>query len=139
MNEFQAAMGICNLRHIDDEIAKRKKVAEQYRKQLEGVAGIKMNAVRPDVQSNFAYFPVVFDSYKYSRDEVFEKLAKENIHARKYFYPLTNEFECYQGYSTADVSKTPVAKRFSDNVLCLPMYADLDLEDVDRICRIILQ
>lgn len=139
MNEFQAAMGICNLRHLDDEIAKRKKVAEQYRKHLEGVDGIKLNAVQPDVQSNYAYFPVVFDGYKYTRDEVFERLAKENIYARKYFYPLTNEFECYKDYPTADVRKTPAAKHISDNVLCLPMYADLDLEDVNRICRIILQ
>lgn len=139
MNEFQAAMGICNLRHLDDEIAKRKKVAEQYRKYLEGVEGVKLNAVQFDVQSNYAYFPVVFDGYKYTRDEVFERLSKENIFARKYFYPLTNEFECYQDYPTADVSKTPVAKHISDNVLCLPMYADLTLDDVDIICRIILK
>ena len=71
------------------------------------------------------------------RDEVFDKLAKNNILARKYFYPLTNEFECYQDFETADVSKTPIAKQISDNVLCLPMYADLALEDVDRICKII--
>lgn len=139
INEFQAAMGICNLRHLDDEIAKRKMVAEQYRKYLENVDGIKLNVVQPDVQSNYAYFPVVFDGYKYTRDEVFERLAKENIYARKYFYPLTNEFECYQDYPTADVRKTPIAKRISDNVLCLPMYADLTLDDVDIICRIILK
>ena len=75
MNEFQAAMGICNLRHLDDEIAKRKKVAEQYRKHLAGIKGIKLNDVQQDVQSNYAYFPVVFDGYKYTRDEVFEKGA----------------------------------------------------------------
>ena len=138
MNEFQAAMGICNLRHLDDEIAKRKKVAEQYRKHLAGIKGIKLNDVQQNVQSNYAYFPVVFDGYKYTRDEVFERLAKENIYARKYFYPLTNEFECYKNYPTADITKTPVAKYISDNVLCLPMYADLALEDVDRICKSIL-
>ena len=90
------------------------------------------------MKSNYAYFPVVFSS-KYNRDEIFASLANENIFARKYFYPLTNEFECYRDYPTADAAKTPVAKRVSDNVLCLPMYADLALEDVDRICRIILR
>ena len=100
--------------------------------------GIILNGIQTDVQSNYAYFPVVFDGYKYTRDGVFERLAKENIYARKYFYPLTNEFECYQDYPTADVRKTPVAKHISDNVLCLPMYADLTLDDVDKICRIIL-
>lgn len=91
------------------------------------------------MQEYFAYFYALFDGYNYSRDEEFEKLVKENIHARIYFYQLTNEFKCYQDYPTSDVSKTPVAKCISDNVLCLPMYVDLDLEDVDRICRIILQ
>ena len=87
-------------------------------------------------KSNYAYFPVAFTD-PFNRDEVFDKLAKNNILARKYFYPLTNEFECYQDFETADVSKTPIAKQISDNVLCLPMYADLALEDVDRICEII--
>lgn len=138
MNEFQAAMGICNLRHIDDEISKRKKVAKRYREHMSGIDGIKLNVVRENVQPNYAYFPVLFDGYKYSRDEIAEKLEKNNILARKYFYPLTSEFECYKDLSTADVSKTPVAKHVSDNILCLPMYADLSLEDVDRICEIIL-
>ena len=137
MNEFQAAMGICNLRHIDDEIAKSKIVADRYREYLSGINGIKLNAEQENVKSNYAYFPIVF-SDGFSRDEVFRNLTKENIFARKYFYPLTNEFECYQDLQTADVSKTPVAKSASNNVLCLPMYADLSLEDVDRICKIIL-
>ena len=139
MNEFQAAMGICNLRHLADEIRKRKAVYERYCQQLEGVSGIKLNYVSSDVCSNYAYFPVVFNDYRYSRDGVFERLAAENVYARKYFYPLTNEFECYQDYPTADISKTPVAKYISDNVLCLPMYADLSLDTVDNICKTILK
>lgn len=137
MNEFQAAMGICNLRHVDDEIEKRKKVAERYREHLFYICGIKLNVIQPYVKSNYAYFPVVFDGYKNTRNEVFERLANEKIFARKYFYPLTNEFACYRDYPTADVSKTPVAKHISDSVLCLPMYADLTMEDVDRICNYI--
>ena len=137
MNEFQAAMGICNLRHLDNEIAKRKAVAMRYREHLSNIPGVKLNVIQQDVKSNYAYFPVVFDGYKYSRDEVFDILSAENILARKYFYPLTNEFECYRDYPTADVSVTPIAKSISDKVLCLPMYADLALEDVDRICEVI--
>lgn len=138
MNEFQAAMGICNLRHLDDEIAMRKRVSERYHEHLEGIDGIKLNAEQENVESNYAYFPVVFFG-NYNRDEVFEELAKEKVFARKYFYPLTNEFECYQNYPTANVFKTPVAKQLSDNILCLPMYADLALDDIDRICGIITQ
>jgi dTDP-4-amino-4,6-dideoxygalactose transaminase len=137
MNEFQAAMGICNLRHIDDEIAKRKIVVERYIGRLSSVKGIKSCKPQTGVKSNYAYFPVVFDGYKMSRDEVFEKLKAENIYARKYFYPLTNGFECYKG--RFDVEKTPVAKYVADRVLTLPLYADLALDDVDRICDIILR
>jgi dTDP-4-amino-4,6-dideoxygalactose transaminase len=137
MNEFQAAMGICNLRHIDDEIAKRKIVVERYIKRLSSIKGIKLCKPQTGVKSNYAYFPVVFDGYKMSRNEVFEKLKAENIYARKYFYPLTNNFECYKG--RFDVKKTPVAKYVADRVLTLPLYADLALDDVDRICDIILR
>ena len=131
-------MGLCNLRHLDEEIGKRKKVVERYRKRLEGVEGIKLSAIQKDVESNYAYFPVVFDGYKYTRDEIFEKLADQGIGARKYFYPLTNSFECYRNYPTAGIEKTPVAQHIALRVLALPLYADLSLEDVDRICDVIL-
>ncbi len=139
MNEFQAAMGICNLRHLEAEIAKRKAVVERYNERLSGVPGIRTNRQQKDVESNYAYYPVVFDGFKKNRDEVFEELGKEGVTARKYFYPITNSFECYRDYPTAGVDKTPVAKYLGDRVLTLPLYADLSLEDVDRICDIILK
>lgn len=138
MNEFQAAMGLCNLRHLDEEINKRKKVYEHYIERLKNVNGIKLNYIRDNIESNYAYFPVIFDNYKYNRDEIAEKLLDNGILARKYFYPITNTFDCYKDLKTADVSKTPNAKYLGDRVLTLPMYADLSLEDVDRICDIIL-
>ena len=138
MNEFQAAMGICNLRHLNDEIAKRKLVVERYISHLCGVSGIRLCEPQKDVESNYAYFPVVFDGYKADRNEIFELLKRNNIIARKYFYPLTNSFECYKNLSTAGSEKTPVANFIAEHVLTLPLYADLSLEDVDRICRIIL-
>lgn len=138
MNEFCAAMGICNLRHIEEEIAKRKKVVERYRSHLEGVDGIQLSLVQENVESNYAYFPVIFDEKVFgaSRNEVMETLAENNIGARKYFYPLTNTFECFHGKYDADL--TPVALHISKRVLTLPLYADLALDDVDRICSIIL-
>lgn len=138
MNEFQAAMGICNLRHLAAEISKRKTVVERYQERLSGVDGIKLSRVQENVESNYAYFPVVFEDYKYTRNEVFAMLEKQGVIARKYFYPLTNSFECYRNYSTAGVEKTPIAQHIALRVLTLPLYADLTLEDVDRICDIIL-
>ena len=139
MNEFQAAMGICNLRHLDEEIEKRKVIVDRYRQRLDGIPGIQLCAVQENVEPNYAYFPVVFDGYKYTRNEVFEKLQEQGITARKYFYPLTNSFECYRHYPTAGVEKTPIAQHLALRVLTLPLYADLPLEIVDRICEIILK
>ena len=138
MNEFSAAMGICNLKHIEEEIGKRRKVVERYRANLENIDGIKLSPIQKDVVPNYAYFPVVFDEKVFgaTRNEVFEKLAENDICARKYFYPLTNTFECFNG--KFDVSKTPVSLHISNRVLTLPLYADLPLDDVDRICNIII-
>ncbi|MFR3567541.1 MAG: DegT/DnrJ/EryC1/StrS family aminotransferase [Paraclostridium sordellii] len=136
MNEFQAAMGICNLKHLDNEIQKRKLIAEEYNKRLEGIEGIKLSNRRIDSKENYAYYPVVFDGFKLTRDEVFEKLKGHNIIARKYFYPLINSHECYK--AKANCGSTPVAEKIANCIITLPLYADLSLEDVNRICDIIL-
>ena len=138
MNEFCAAMGLCNLRHFDAEIQKRKKVVERYRSHLEGIEGLQLNVLQPEVKSNYAYFPVVFEEeiFGASRTEVFDTLTEHGIGARKYFYPLTNAFSAFRGkYNVMD---TPVALHISKSVLALPMFADLALDDVDRICEIII-
>lgn len=139
MNEFQAAMGLCNLRHVDEEIEKRKKVFEKYMELLSGVDGIQLLKPQKDVQPNYAYFPVVFHEKEFgsSRNEVCEALKAQQIFARKYFYPLTNTFDCFNGMY--DVNETPTALHISKRVLTLPMYADLKEEDVERICGIILE
>lgn len=138
MNEFCAAMGLCNLKNIDGEIAKRKRIVERYKENLGSVSGIKICKNQDGVVPNYAYFPVVFDEKVFgkNRDEISDKLAAEGIFSRKYFYPLTNEFDCYRDrFNAAD---TPVALQISKEVLTLPLYADLPLEDVDRICQVIL-
>lgn len=138
MNEFSAAMGICNLRHVNEEIDHRKKVVERYRHNLSGVEGIRLNVIQSEVVSNYAYFPVFIDERKFgaTRNEVSEYLKRRNIFPRKYFYPLTNTFECYNG--KFDVNNTPVALKVSKRILTLPLYADLDLNTVDQICDIII-
>ena len=136
MNEFQAAMGLCNLRHVDGEIQKRKALAMRYRDRLDGIEGIRLCREDPRVRYNYAYMPVVFDGYKKDRDQIFSELAAEDIHARKYFYPCVNHYECYR--DQYDETDTPVAARISRQVLTLPLYADLEPGMVDRICDIIL-
>lgn len=137
MNEFAAAMGLCNLKHIDEEIAKRKKVVECYLDNLENVDGIQLPPKQDNVTSNYSYFPIVIDEKKFgaTRNEVFDNLAANNINARKYFYPLTSCFDCFHG--NYDVGKTPVALSISKRVLTIPLFADLELSEVNRISAII--
>ena len=137
MNEFQSAMGICNLRHIDVELAKRKAVFERYVEKLSDVQGLKLLPEQDGLKRNWAYFPVLIEKDKFglSREDVIELLGKEGIFARKYFYPLVSENKAFGEDLT---SSTPIAKEYSRKVLCLPMYADLELSDVDKICDIIL-
>lgn len=134
MNEFAAAMGLCNLRHIEEEIAKRKVAYDRYVERLSGVSGIKINKTQENVKPNYAYFPIVFDGYKYTRDEIDARLRENDIIARKYFYPITNSFDCYD----YDSNETPIALDISKKVLTVPMYAGLTIEEVDKICDIIL-
>ncbi|MDD4699063.1 MAG: DegT/DnrJ/EryC1/StrS family aminotransferase [Oscillospiraceae bacterium] len=138
MNEFQAVMGICNLRHFDEEIAKRKVVVEKYREILSVIKGIKTLGQFKDVKSNYAYFPVIIEPeiFGESRDDIYNRLKLHNIFARKYFYPITNTLDCYKEKYSAN--NTPIALDISKKVLTLPLYADLPLDDVERICKIIL-
>lgn len=137
MNEFSAAMGLCNLRHIDEEILKRKKIVERYIENLKDIYGIKLPNYKEYIKYNYAYMPIVFDEevLGISRDDIFDELANNNFFARKYFYPLIQDFDCYKNnYNSND---TPIAKKIADRVLTLPLYADLDLKVVDNICNII--
>lgn len=135
LNEFQAAMGLVNLKYVDNEILKRKKLVERYRELLKDIKGIRYLEDIKGIRHNYAYFPIIIDEkiYGKSRDEVFEKLKDYNIFARKYFYPLINNFECYrEKYKNINL---PNAEYVSDRVMTLPMYGDLTLEEVDYICE----
>ena len=137
LNEFCAAMGICNLRHIDEEIEKRRIIAKCYNEILGEIEGIRVNHIQEDVSPNYSYYPILIDEKEFgaSRNEVFAKLAENGIYARKYFYPLTNTFSAFHG--RFDVTKTPIALRVSKRVLTIPMYAELSLDDAERIGTIV--
>ena len=129
MDEFRAAMGICNLRHIDEYIDARRIVAERYNERLRGVPGIYVSNQQENVSPNYSYYPVYFEENVFgkNRDRVFEELADSDIYARKYFYPAINELSCYKNEYPQN---TPIAHDVSMNILTLPMYEGLELENV---------
>lgn len=138
MNEFQAAMGLCNLRHVDEEIDKRRKVVERYRERLHDIKGIQLNAIQRDTDSNYAYFPIIVDEKDYMTDRngLLAVLKEHDIIARKYFYPVVPFFDCYKGRFWAD--DISVAQSIAERVMTLPLYADIPIKIVDEICDIIV-
>lgn len=139
MNEFQAAMGICNLRHVEQDIAKRKIRYEYYQKQLRNANGIRIPEVQKKVESNYSYFPILLEGRGSTvRDEVYDILQQHGIEARKYFYPLTSQYACYTDQTFVVDSKTPIAESVAQKILTLPLFPDLSMEDIERICQIIL-
>jgi dTDP-4-amino-4,6-dideoxygalactose transaminase len=138
MNEFQALMGSMVLKRIDENIEKRQQITAIYREKLEGVSGIYLSPELPkDVRYNYAYMPVKVDEKEFgmSRDRLYEKLKKYNIYSRRYFYPLVCDFACYKSVAVKD--PLTVARKVAERILTLPIYYDLALEDVKRICDII--
>ncbi len=137
MNEFQAAMGLCNLRYLNENIEKRKKLVKLYQEMLDDIEGISVWHEQNNVAHNYAYFPIVINKeiYGLDRDEVFDLLMRYDICPRKYFYPLTCDFDAYKGEFGG--AHCEVARKISISVLTLPIYPDLETETVEKICRII--
>ncbi len=138
MNELIAAFGLLQLEHIDSDIAKRQKVADWYRKALSGIKGIRFLDDMPNVRHNYSYFPIFVEpEYPLTRDELYEKLKVNDIYGRRYFYPLVSEFPMYQNLPTATKENLPVAHRLAEQVICLPMYATLNENSIQRIIKLI--
>jgi dTDP-4-amino-4,6-dideoxygalactose transaminase len=139
MNELQAALGLLQLKYVDELIAKRKMITKFYIDELKNVPGIGLLNDIPDVKHNYAYFPVLIDPAKFvrTRDDVYEELKSRNIYCRRYFYPLISQFQTYSGLESSQSGKMPIAERVAEQVLCLPIYPDLDISVVKGICKII--
>lgn len=140
MDEIRSAYGLCNLKHIDNAIAARKKVALKYRAALADVPGISMFRERDDVTYNYSYFPIFVNEAEFgmSRDALYQKMKSQNVLGRRYFYPLISDFAIYRGLPSASKENLPVATRMANEVICLPMYAGLTEEDVERVLNAIL-
>jgi dTDP-4-amino-4,6-dideoxygalactose transaminase len=137
MNEFQAAMGIINLRYIALEIEKRKQITFQYRNLLRKIKGIGFLQDIGGVEHNYSYFPIQVDenTYGLTRDGLHERLKEYNIFTRKYFYPLCSDFHCYKPlFNNIDL---PNAEFIANRILTLPLFSDLTIEQVDYICEAI--
>ena len=139
MDEIRSAFGLLNLKYVDKAIESRKLIAQTYREGLCTIKGITLLADMQDVNHNYSYFPIFIDEKRYgmTRDELYLKLKENNILGRRYFYPLISDFSTYRELESAEISNLPVAHKITSQVICLPIYPDLGLKDVERIVKII--
>lgn len=139
MNEFQAALGLLQLKYIDQVIEKRQKISNFYQKELEGLRCLKLLKRRENVRNNNQYFPIFIEENKLGRgrDYIYNELKKYNIYTRRYFYPLISHFPTYRKLPSASPTNLSVAEEITRQVLCLPMCADLTIEDVRLVCKVV--
>lgn len=138
MSEFNAALGVLQLKYIDQAIARRKEIDAAYRGRLQNVKGISCLHDAGEKIANYSYFPIlVGDDYPISRDDLYQRLKDNGIHPRRYFYPLISDFPMYRGLPSAHRENLPVATVAAQQVLCLPIYPDLDMSAVEEVTQFI--
>lgn len=138
MSEFNAALGLLQLKGVDAALRKRKAIDAQYRDGLGGVQGIHCLSAAPEETANYGYFPIlVRPEYPLNRDALYRKLRDNGVYARRYFYPLISDFPMYQGLPSAAQSNLPVARKAASEVICLPIYAALLPEQVDAVIELL--
>lgn len=137
MNEFAAIMGLCNLKRVDQTIEIRKSISDMYRKRLSVIPGIRLFEENKHIRYNYGYFPIVVEKeYPISRNELYEKLLSQGVHARKYFYPITADHACFKNnYRNIDLQN---ARSLAEKVLLLPIYEGLQEESINKIVDCVL-
>lgn len=131
MNEVQAAFGLLQLKHIDAMLERRRTVDRLYREILADIPGIRCLAEPKDVERNCSYFPIfVEQDFPVGRDALYERMKEHRIYARRYFYPLISDMPMYRGLPSAEPTNVSAARNVAEQVLCLPIYPDLNESDV---------
>ena len=140
MDEIRAAYGLLNLKQVDAAIVSRNATAEKYREVLKDVPGIRVLKDIEGVRHNYSYFPIFIDEKEFgmSRDALYEKMKSHNVLGRRYFYPLISTFSAYKGLESASPTNLPVRHKLAGQVLCLPMFAGLNSNDVERVLNVIV-
>ena len=138
MSEFNAALGLLQLKHLGEALSRRQDIAAEYRRELGGVKGIGLPPAMADTAENDAYFPIlVGPEYPIGRDALYQRMKDDGIHCRRYFYPLISDFPMYRGLPSAPHANLPAAAAASAQILCLPIYPALQPQDQQRVVTII--
>lgn len=140
MSEFNAALGLLQLKHIDMALVRRREIDAMYRERLAGIRGLRCVGNLDEKVANYAYFPILVEpDYPVGRDALYDALAGHKVFARRYFYPLISDFPMYRGFPSAQHSNLPVASSVAERILCLPIYPNLKDDEIEKIVDILAQ
>lgn len=136
MNEFCAVMGLCNLKHIDEVIDRRRQIYGHYMNEISKIKGVSFFSKRDNTMDNYAYFPIIIDNnYGMTRDELYDKFHDNEIYARKYFCPITSDQACFRNkYKENDLIN---ARQLSRRILTIPFYDSLDYGEMERVVLVL--
>jgi len=138
MSEFNAALGLLQLKHIDKVLESRRQIDAAYCERLQGIKGIRCLRDSGEKVRNYSYFPILVGrDYPISRDDLYQRMKEMGVHPRRYFYPLISEFPMYRGLPSAHCNNLPNATEAARQILCLPIFPDLAMDVVDKVCRFI--
>ena len=136
MNEFQASLGLLQLKYFKKILSKRKIIADRYRESLKNISGIRFIEDIQGIEHSYAYFPILIeDDFPAKRDEIYDYLKRHGIYTRRYFYPLISDFPFYRDLESSRKENLPVADFISERIICLPIYYDLTKENLFKICE----
>jgi dTDP-4-amino-4,6-dideoxygalactose transaminase len=139
MSEINAAFGLLQLKYVDEALQNRKRIDAVYREQLANVKGIFCVNNSGEAVSNYAYFPIMVQpDYPLSRDELYQRLKENGINGRRYFYPLITNFPMYRNLPSSQINNLSVASKAAEQVICLPIYPTLSLDEQQRVIDILI-
>lgn len=131
ISELHAAMGLAVFPYMDEILTGRKEVVDFYNKNLDFTKLAKMQ-LRDSTDWNYSYYPVIFES-EVTLLKIQKALNEAQIFPRRYFYPSLNTV------NYVDSQEMEISESIASRILCLPLYANLSLEEVDLICRLLVK
>ena len=138
MNEFQAALGLLQLKHLSHILNRRTAIADRYNDAFRNIRGIRNITAPIQSKSNFSYYPILIEPpYPLTRDEIYDRFKQNNINPRRYFYPLISNFPMYRSLPSANPNGLPIATNTANRVLCLPIYPDLAEDAIERVIQVL--
>jgi dTDP-4-amino-4,6-dideoxygalactose transaminase len=139
MNEFSAALGLLQLKHIDSALMRRREIDSTYRESLTEITGITCPPRDIQTVDNYAYFPIlVGENYPLNRDDLYTKMRENGVFPRRYFYPLISNFPMYRGLPSARPENLTIANKIANQVICLPIYPLLEKSEQQRVIELIV-